>query len=83
MLTQLDESENIPEDQKLIAKEVLLKKGSTEHLVMNLTGAGGCGKSFVLNASRSMCEQFCKLLENHLIHLYLLSLQLQTQQLLS
>ena len=31
----------------MIAKEVLLKKGSTEHLVMNLTGAGGCGKSFV------------------------------------
>jgi hypothetical protein len=59
MLAQLDESENIP---KLIAKEFLLKKGSTEHLVMNLTGAGGCGKSFVLNASRSMCEQFCKVI---------------------
>jgi hypothetical protein len=27
MLAQLDESENIPEDQKLFAKEVLLKKG--------------------------------------------------------
>ncbi len=56
MLARLDESENISEDQKLFAKEVLLKKGSTEHLVMNLTGAGGCGKSLVLNASRSMCE---------------------------
>ena len=36
-----------------------MKKGSSDHLVMNLTVAGGCGKSFVFNASRSMCEQFC------------------------
>ena len=62
MLAHLDDSKSIPEDQKVIAKEVLNKFGCSEQLVMNLTGAGGCGKSFVLNASRSMCEQFCKVI---------------------
>ncbi len=62
MLAHLDDSINIPEDQNMMAEEVLQKKGCSEHLVMNLTGAGGCEKSFVLNASKSMCEQFCKVI---------------------
>jgi predicted ATP-binding protein involved in virulence len=27
---------------------------------MNLTGSGGSGKSFVLDATKSFCKQFCK-----------------------
>ncbi len=29
---------------------------------MNLSGSGGSGKSFVLNASKSLCQQFCKVI---------------------
>jgi hypothetical protein len=29
-------------------------------LVMNLMGSGGSGKSFVLDATKSFCKQFCK-----------------------
>ncbi len=27
---------------------------------MNLTGSGGSGKSFVLDATKSFCNQFCR-----------------------
>jgi len=27
---------------------------------MNLTGSGGSGKSFVLDATKSFCKQFCR-----------------------
>jgi len=42
------------------AKQVLLAKGGLGRLVMNLTGSGGSGKSFVLDATKSFCKQFCK-----------------------
>jgi hypothetical protein len=42
------------------AKQVLLAKGGLERLVMNLTGSGGSGKSFVLDATKSFYKQFCK-----------------------
>jgi len=42
------------------AKQVLLDKGGLGRLVMNLTGSGGSGKSFVLDASKSFCKQFCR-----------------------
>ena len=44
------------------AKEMLLAKGGLGKLVMNLTGSGGSGKSFVLNATKSFCRQFCKVI---------------------
>ena len=42
------------------AKQILLAKGGLGKLVMNLTGSGGSGKSFVLEAIKSFCKQFCK-----------------------
>jgi len=42
------------------AKQVLLDKGGLGRLVMNLTGSGGSGKSFVLDATKSFCKQFCR-----------------------
>jgi hypothetical protein len=42
------------------AKQVLLAKGGLGRLVMNLMGSGGSGKSFVLDATKSFCKQFCK-----------------------
>jgi len=42
------------------AKQVLLAKGGLGRLVMNLTRSGGSGKSFVLDATKSFCKQFCK-----------------------
>jgi len=42
------------------AKQVLLDKGGLGRLVMNLTGSGGSGKSFVLDATKSFCKQFCE-----------------------
>jgi hypothetical protein len=47
------------------AKQVLLDKGGLGRLVMNLTGSGGSGKSFVLDATKSFCKQFVRLLGNH------------------
>jgi hypothetical protein len=35
------------------AKQVLLDKGGLGRLVMNLTGSGGSGKSFALDATKS------------------------------
>ncbi len=49
------------EDKKK-ARQALLKKGGLDILVMNLSGSGGSGKSFVLNASKSLCQQFCKVI---------------------
>jgi len=37
------------------AKQVLLDKGGLGRLVMNLTGSGGSGKSFVLDTTKSFC----------------------------
>jgi len=42
------------------AKQVLLDKGGLGRLVMNLTGPCGSGKSFVLDATKSFCKQFCR-----------------------
>jgi hypothetical protein len=42
------------------ATNILLQKGGCSRLIMHLTGSGGSGKSFVLNASRFFCKQFCK-----------------------
>jgi hypothetical protein len=42
------------------AKQVLLAKGGLGRLVINLTGSGSSGKSFVLDATKSFCKQFCK-----------------------
>jgi hypothetical protein len=42
------------------AKQLLLAKGRYEKLVMKLTGSIGSGKSFVLDATKSICGQFCK-----------------------
>ena len=53
------------------AKQVLLDKGGLGRLVMNLTGSGGSGKSFVLDATKSFCKQFVRLLGNHSMILFL------------
>jgi hypothetical protein len=42
------------------AKQVLLDKGGLGRLVMNLTGSGGSGKRFVLDATKNFCKQFCR-----------------------
>ena len=42
------------------AKRVLLDKGGLGRLVIILTGSGGSGKSFVLDATKSFCIQFCR-----------------------
>jgi hypothetical protein len=42
------------------SRQVLLAKGGLGRLVMNLTGSGGSGKSFVLDATKCFCKQFCK-----------------------
>jgi len=42
------------------ATKILLEKGAQSGLIMNLAGSGGSGKSFVLNATRSFCRQFCR-----------------------
>jgi len=47
------------------AKQVLLAKGGLERLVINLTGSGGSGKSFVLDATKTFCKQSCKAIGNH------------------
>jgi hypothetical protein len=47
------------------AKQVLLAKGGLERLVINFTGSGGSGKSFVLDATKTFCKQSCKAIGNH------------------
>jgi hypothetical protein len=42
------------------ATKLLLEKRAQSGLIMNLSGSGGSGKSFVLNATRSFCRQFCR-----------------------
>jgi len=42
------------------SRQVLLAKGGLGRLVMNSTGSGGSGKSFVLDATKCFCKQFCK-----------------------
>jgi hypothetical protein len=37
-----------------------LDKGGLGRLVTNLTGSGGSGKGFVLDATKSFCKQFCR-----------------------
>jgi len=32
---------------------------ATLRLIMHLTGSGGSGKSFVLKATKTFCQQFC------------------------
>jgi len=36
-----------------------MERGATSRLIMHLTGSGGSGKSFVLKATKTFCEQFC------------------------
>jgi hypothetical protein len=50
------------EAEKNRAREIILGKGGLQRLVMNLAIAGGSGKSFVLDASKSFCQQFCRVL---------------------
>jgi len=50
-----------PEEKKQ-ATEILQERGGHASLIMHLTGSGGSGKSFVLNATRSFCRNFCKII---------------------
>jgi len=58
MLTHLEEP-SLKKTLRVIeldkAKQVLLDKGGLGRLVMNLTGSGGSGKSFVLDAIQRFC----------------------------
>ena len=48
-------------DSELEKAENMLKKmGGMDRLIMNLTGSGGSGKSFVLESIKSFCKQFCR-----------------------
>jgi len=43
-------------------KQAAMERGATSRLIMHLTGSGGSGKSFVLKATKTFCEQFCNLI---------------------
>jgi hypothetical protein len=60
MIQQLHKFGNVEEQKR--ARQALLEKGGLDRLVMNLSGSGGSGKSFVLNASKSLCQQFFKVI---------------------
>jgi hypothetical protein len=45
--------------EKKKATRILMERGATSRLIMYLTGSGGSGKSFVLKATKTFCEQFC------------------------
>jgi hypothetical protein len=45
--------------EKEKATRILMERGATSRLIMHLTGSGGSGKSFVLKATKTFCEQFC------------------------
>jgi hypothetical protein len=53
------------------AKQASLDKGGLGRLVMNLTGSGGSGKSFVLDATNLFGNNFVGLLRNHSMILFL------------
>ena len=48
--------------EKQQATKILMERGATSRLIMHLTGSGGSGKSFVLKATKTFCEQFCNLI---------------------
>jgi hypothetical protein len=45
--------------EKEKATRILMERGATSRLIMHLTGSGGSGKSFVLKATKTFCEQLC------------------------
>jgi hypothetical protein len=46
--------------EKENATRIVMERGATSRLIMHLTGSGGSGKSFVLKATKSFCQQFCR-----------------------
>jgi predicted ATP-binding protein involved in virulence len=46
--------------EKENAAIILMERGASTRLIMYLTGSGGSGKSFVLKATKSFCQQFCR-----------------------
>jgi hypothetical protein len=63
MLAHLDDPSllkiyNMMELEK--ARKTLINRGGLNKLIMCLSGCGGSGKSFVLNACRAFCRQFCR-----------------------
>ena len=42
------------------ARNTLKNRGGLNKLIMSLSGSGGSGKSFVLDACRAFCRQFCR-----------------------
>jgi hypothetical protein len=62
------------------ATRILTERGANSRLIMHLTGSGGSGKSFLLKARKTFCQQFCRSLGSHLMNQFLLCQQQQIQQ---
>jgi len=60
MLKYLEKGNNSSHPNYQEAREKLIKRGAEKQLVMFLSGAGGCGKSHVIGAAKSMCQHFCR-----------------------
>jgi hypothetical protein len=60
MLKYLEKGNNSSHPNYSEAREKLIKRGAEKQLVMFLSGAGGCGKSHVIGAAKSMCQHFCR-----------------------
>ena len=68
------------EKEKEKATRILMERGANLRLITHLIGSGRSGKSFVLKATKTFCQQFCRSLGSHLMNQFLLCQQQQIQQ---
>jgi hypothetical protein len=66
--------------EKEKATRILMERGATSRLIMHLTGSGGSGKSFVLKATKTFCQQFSSSIGQPFDESILLCQQQQIQQ---
>jgi hypothetical protein len=60
MLTYLEKQKLNSQPGYNETREKLIGRGAEKQLVMFLSGAGGCGKSHVINSTQGMCQHFCR-----------------------
>jgi len=60
MLTYLEKQKLNSQPGYNETREKLIGRGAEKQLVMFLSGAGGCGKSHVINSAQGMCQHFCR-----------------------
>jgi len=60
MLTYLEKDKLNSQEGYNEARENLIGRGAEKQLLLFLSGAGGCGKSHVINAAQGMCQHFCR-----------------------